>query len=96
MLSSHNENQVNYTGKIVQQFSVLCKQQPSRSGGAVGQSVRPASGRQVFDSLPRQTLDVKTGSDSSTAMRSAIGVSITVLEDDFYKGMPRVTVGMAR
>ena len=31
----------------------------------------------VFESQPRQTLVVKTGSDSSTAKRSAIGVSVT-------------------
>ena len=39
----------------------------------------------------------KTGSDSSTAKRSTIGVSVSrVLEDDHYKRMPRVTVGVAR
>ena len=31
----------------------------------------------VFESLLRQTLLVKMGSDSSTAKRSAIGVSVT-------------------
>ena len=31
----------------------------------------------VFESQPRQTLIVKTGSDSSTAKRSAIGVIVT-------------------
>ena len=31
----------------------------------------------VFESQTRQTYVVKTGSDSSTAKRSAIGVSIT-------------------
>ena len=31
----------------------------------------------VFESQPRQSYVVKTGSDSSTAKRSAIGVSVT-------------------
>ena len=31
----------------------------------------------VFESQPRQTQVVKTGSDSSTAKRSALGVSVT-------------------
>ena len=31
----------------------------------------------VFESQPRQTLVVKTGTDSSTAKRSAISVSVT-------------------
>ena len=31
----------------------------------------------VFESQPRQTYVVKTGCDSSTAKRSAIGVSVT-------------------
>ena len=31
----------------------------------------------MFDSQPRHTYVVKTGSDSSTAKRSAIGVSVT-------------------
>ena len=31
----------------------------------------------VFESKPRQTLFVKTSNDSSTAKRSAIGVSVT-------------------
>ena len=44
----------------------------------------------VFESLLRQTLLVKTGSDSSTAKRSAIGVSVTG-----PRRMPRVTVGVA-
>ena len=47
---------------------------------AVAQSVR-ALARQaegwVFESQLRQTYVVKTGSDSSTAKRSEIGVSIT-------------------
>ena len=44
----------------------------------------------MFESQPRQTKVLKTGSDSSTAKRSAIGVS------DHYKQMSRVTVGVAR
>ena len=32
----------------------------------------------MFESKPRQTLVVKSGSDSSTAKRSAIGVRVTV------------------
>ena len=40
-------------------------------------AVVPASGRLVFESQQRQTLVAKTGSDSSTAKRSAIGVSVT-------------------
>ena len=40
---------------------------------------------------------VKTGSESSTAKRSEIGVSVTrVLGDDHYKRMPCVTEGVAR
>ena len=31
----------------------------------------------VFESQPRQTLDVKTGSDSSIAKHTALGVSVT-------------------
>ena len=46
----------------------------------------------VFESQLRYTLVVKTGSDSSTAKCSVIGVSVTVLVDDHYKRMPRVTV----
>ena len=51
---------------LFETFEVSC-----RSGGAVGQSVGPASGR------PRQTLVLKTGGDSSTAKRSAIAASVT-------------------
>ena len=43
---------------------------------AVAQWVR-ALGGWVFESQPRQTEIVKRGSDSSTAKRSAIGVSGT-------------------
>ena len=39
----------------------------------------------VFESLLRQTLVVKTGSDSSTAKRSADDVSVTGLGDDHSK-----------
>ena len=48
----------------------------------------------VFESLLLQTYVLKTGSDSSTGKCSAIGVS-RVLEDDHYKWMPSVTVGVA-
>ena len=48
----------------------------------------------VFESQSRQTYVVKTGSDSSTAKRSAI--ESRVLGDDLYKRMPRVTVSVAR
>ena len=46
---------------------------------AVAQLVRalvPQAEGWVFESQPRQTLFVKTGSDRSTAKRSAIGVSV--------------------
>ena len=39
-------------------------------------NVRIASGRSGFDSRSGRTLVVKTGSDSSTAKRSALGVSV--------------------
>ena len=45
-----------------------------RGGGAVGKSVRLASGRLVVR-IPVAT-DVKTGSDSPTDKRSAIGISV--------------------
>ena len=65
----------------------------------MAQSVRafaPQAEGWMFESQPRQTLVVKTGSDS-TAKRSAIRVSVTgVLGDDHYKRTPRVTVGLAR
>ena len=51
---------------------------------------------QTFESQPRQTLVVKTGSNSSTAKRSAIGVNVTGPERWPYKRMPSVTVGVAR
>ena len=47
---------------------------------AVAQSVRafaPQAEGWVFESQTRQTQAVKTGSDSYTAKRSAIGVSVT-------------------
>ena len=44
--------------------------------GGLKRSPRKAEGW-VFESQPRQTLVVKTGSDNSTAKRSAIGVSVT-------------------
>ena len=48
-----------------------------------------------FESQPQQTQVVKEGSDSSTAKRSATGVSILVIEDDNFKRMLGVTVGVA-
>ena len=44
----------------------------------------------MFEFQPRQTQVVKTGSASSTAKRSALGVS-RVLGDDHNKQIPRVT-----
>ena len=55
---------------------------------------RLACRRPGFDSRSIQTQVVKTGSDSSTAKRSATDVSVRVLEDDLYKRMSRVTVGV--
>ena len=66
----------------------------SRGGGTVSQTVRPQAEGWVFESQPRQTLVVKTDSDSSTANHSTIGVS--VLDDDHYKRMPRLAVGVER
>ena len=46
----------------------------------MSQSVKalaPQSKVLEFESQPRQTLDVETGSDSSTAKRLIIGVSVT-------------------
>ena len=48
----------------------------------------------VFESQPQRTYVVKAGSDSSTAKRSAIGVSVTDPRSDHYKWMPLVEVGM--
>ena len=45
----------------------------------------------LFESQPRQTLVVKTGSYSSTGKCSAIRVSVSGLGDDHYKRIPRVT-----
>ena len=50
----------------------------------------------MFESQPQQTEVVKTGSDSSTAKRSATGVVSRALGDDHNKRMSRVTVGVAR
>ena len=50
----------------------------------------------VFESQPRQTQVVKTGSDSSIVKRSALGVSVTGPRRWNYKRMPRVTEGVAR
>ena len=48
-----------------------------RDGGAVGESVRPASGR-LGVRIPAATdPSHKTGSDSSTTKRSALGASVT-------------------
>ena len=47
-------------------------------GGAVGSSVRLASGRLgVRNPALTDLSDIKTGSDSSTAKRSALGVRVT-------------------
>ena len=48
----------------------------SMIGGAVGKSVDPASGR-LNGRIPAAADVVKTGSDSSAAKRSTIGVSVT-------------------
>ena len=52
----------------------------------------------VCESQSRQTQVVKTGSDSLTAKRSALGVSVSVTgpRGDNYKRMPRVTVCVTR
>ena len=56
-------------------------------------SVHPES-RRLGARIPAAIdLSHLTGGDSSTAKRSAIGVS--VLEDYHYKRMPLVTVGVA-
>ena len=58
-------------------FSFELTSKICRSVGAVGQSVRPASGR-LNVRIPVSTdLGRKTGSDSSTAKRSTLGVSVT-------------------
>ena len=65
---------------------------------AVAQSVRAFASNAkgwVFESQPQQTEVVKEGRDSSTAKRSATGVSVMVLEDDHFKRMLSVTVGVA-
>ena len=49
----------------------------SRGGGAVGQSVGPTYRRLGVRIPAAKDLSVKTGGDSSTAKRSAIGVSVT-------------------
>ena len=53
----------------------------------------PQSEGWEFETLSLQTLVAKTGSDSSIAKCSALGVR--VMGDDHYKRMPRVTVGVA-
>ena len=61
-----------------------------RSYAAVATYVRamsPLAEGWMFKSQPRQTLVMKTGSDTSTAKHFAIGVGVTG---------PRVTVGVAR
>ena len=53
---------------------------PTDMTAAVAQWVSvfaPQASGWVFKSQPRQTLVVKTGSDSSTAKRSVIGASVT-------------------
>ena len=69
------------------------------SFAAVAQSVRafaPQAEGWVLESQPRQTQVVRTGCDSSTAKRSAIGVSVTCFGAEHYKRITRVTVGVAR
>ena len=55
-------------------FIWLCLQLPPRLSRG---SVRIAFGRAGFDPRSRQTQVVKSGSDSSTAKRSATGVTVT-------------------
>ena len=50
----------------------------------------------VFESQPRQTKVVKTCRESSTARRSAIGVSVISPRDDHNERMPRVKVIVIR
>ena len=57
--------------------TVFTEQQLDRDEGAVGSVLAPKAEGWVFETQPQQTLDVKTGSDSSTAKCSAIGVSVT-------------------
>ena len=59
---------------------------------------RPQVEDGILESQPRQTLVVKTGIYSSTAIRLAISVSVMVswvFGDDHYKRMPPFTVGVA-
>ena len=58
------------------------------------ESIRLACGRSGFDPRSGQSSVVKTGSDSSTAKCLATGV--IVLGYDYFKGMARVTVCVAR
>ena len=67
--------------------SLLSKK--NRGGGAVGYSIRRASGR-LGVRIPA-TADTSR-SDSSTAKHPALS---RVLGDDHYKRMPSVTVGAA-
>ena len=57
--------------------NVLCTISLNRGGGAVGQSVSPASGRLGVRNPATTDEVVKTGSDSFTAKRSSIGVGVT-------------------
>ena len=61
-----------------------------------GLGVCLACGESGFDPRSGQTEVVKTVNDSSTAKRSASGVSVMVLAYDRYEGLARVTVGVAR
>ena len=58
-------------------------------------SVDPASGR-LGVRIPVATEQIQSGSNSSTALNSVIGVSVTGLLDDHYKWRPRITVGVKR
>ena len=69
------------------------------SSAAVAQWIRafaPKAEVWVFESQPRQTQLAKTGSDSSTAKRSALWCECHTSSEMTYKRMPRVTEGMAR
>ena len=74
----------------------LIKTTQTMNRGAMGQSGRLLSGRFGVRIQPGQTQVVNTGSDSSVAKRSTIGVSVQVLGDDFYKQMSHGTVGVTR
>ena len=57
--------------------TIYIRKVTNHGSGAVGWSIGPASGRLGVRIPAAKTLVVKTGSDSSTAKRSAIGASFT-------------------